>query len=272
MFIKNLLMERKRYPAGAIIFRQGDESQDVYRIVSGSVQVMIEQPNGKSLVLATLRDDDIFGEMAMIDESPRSATVVAVDEIDIEVMDPSDFTEAFFKNPVVLAPYLACLIDRLRTSNEKIFDLTQKLESAPGESTRPSLPKRSQSTLFGTGLVLLPKSPMAQRTLPKSRVPIAKFPFRIGRQATGSGPDILQKNDLSLINCDPMQVAKSHVSIEQENGGIWIRDRKTRRGTLVNGKRLHQDEGVLVARLNGSANEITLGDDSSLLTYELRML
>ncbi|GHC00210.1 cyclic nucleotide-binding domain-containing protein [Cerasicoccus arenae] len=263
-------MERRRYVAGSVIFRQGDESQDVYRIVTGTVQVGITQQSGGNLILATLSEEDIFGEMAMIDESPRSATVTALEDCDVEVMAPADFTANFFNNPVVMAPYLSCLIDRVRTSNEKIYDLSQKLAER-SQSMRPTIPQRSQSSLFGTGLALLPKTPLAQRTLPKPRVPISKFPYRIGRSGT-TGPDILQKNDLSLVNVDPSQVAKSHISIEQEDGAIWVRDRKTRRGTIVNGKRLHLDNGSLVCRLSRKTNEIILGDEKSPAVYELRML
>lgn len=260
-------METKSYPAGAVIFRQGDESQDVYRIVSGSVQVLFEQSDGQQMLLATLAEDDIFGEMAMIDESPRSATAIVSEDADLELMEPTDFTEAFFKNPVVLAPYLACLIDRLRSSNEKIFELTQKLEK-----TKPARPRFSQSISFGTRLVLMPTSRLSERTLTAPRISIAKFPFRIGRKPSGKGPHILQKNDLSLINCDPMQVAKSHISIELENGTVYVRDRQTRCGTRVNGKRLHQDEGELVYKLCEKENELTIGDESSPLIYKLKIL
>ncbi|WP_309382453.1 cyclic nucleotide-binding domain-containing protein [Cerasicoccus frondis] len=264
-------MERRRYAAGSVIFREGDESQDVYRIVSGQVQIGIDHGNGKDLILATLGEEDIFGEMAMIDESPRSATASVLEDCDLEIMEPGDFTETFFTNPVVLAPYLACLIDRLRTSNEKIFDLTQKLTEKANGNGVSALPKRSNSRFIGTGLVFIPMSPLAKRSIPSPRVPISKFPFRIGRSGN-NGTDILQKNDLSLINIDPSQVAKNHISIEQEDGAIWIRDRKTRRGTIVNGKRLHQDDGALVCRLTKQVNEIILGDEKSPAVYELRTL
>ncbi|WP_309399937.1 cyclic nucleotide-binding domain-containing protein [Cerasicoccus maritimus] len=265
-------MERRRYAAGSVIFRQGDESQDVYRIVSGQVQIGIDDGNGKDMILATLGEEDIFGEMAMIDESPRSATVTVVEDCDLEVMEPGDFTETFFTNPVVLAPYLACLIDRLRTSNEKLFDLSQKLaQRTNGSATRPPPTRSIGSRFIGTGMVLIPKSPQAKRSMAQPRVPISKFPFRVGRSGS-SGADILQKNDLSLINIDPSQVAKNHISIEQEDGAVWIRDRKTRRGTMVNGRRLHQDDGMLVCRLSKPVNEIILGDDKSPAIYELRVL
>lgn len=264
-------MQRRRYSAGSVIFQQGETSQEVYRIVSGRVEVGIDQGNGGNVVLATLGEEDVFGEMAMIDESPRSATVTVVDDCDVEVMEPGDFTETFFTNPVVLAPYLACLIDRLRTANEKVFDLSKQLSEKANGSSRSPLVKRGTSPLFSTGLVLIPKSASAQKTLASPRVPISKFPFRIGRSG-GNGTDLLQKNDLSLINVDPSQVAKNHISIEQEDGAIWVRDRKTRRGTMVNGRRLHQDDGALVCRLSKSVNEIILGDERSPAVYELRTL
>jgi len=267
-------MERKRFPVGTVIFRQGDDSQEVYRIVSGAAQVSIAQSSGQELVLAELGEDDVFGEMAMIDESPRSATITIVEEADLEIMEPADFSEMFFSNPAVLAPYLACLIERLRSSNERIHDLTKKLAEAKGDAkrttSRPQLRSPEGSRLFGSGLVLTPKNDQAKRTVVKPRISITKFPFRIGRSGSSSGPDLLQKNDLSLINIDPSQVAKSHLSIEKEDDALWVRDRKTRRGTIVNGKRLHQDSGVLVCRLTKQVNEIVLGDENSPARFEIR--
>lgn len=266
-------MERKRFPAGAVIFRQGEYSQDVYRIVSGKAHVSITRDNGEELVLAELIEDDIFGEMAMIDESARSATVTIAQESDLEVMAPADFSEMFFRNPAVLAPYLSCLIDRLRTSNERIHDLTRKLAEANGKNGTPARPAlKTGSKLFGDNLMIIPKDDQAKRTMTKPRVPISKFPFRIGRSGMGTSPDLLQKNDLSLINIDPTQVAKNHISIEKENDAIWIRDRKTRRGTIVNGKKLHHENGVLVCRLNKTVNEIILGDEKSPARFELRQM
>lgn len=268
-------MERKQLPAGAIVFNQGEYSQEVYRIVSGHATVTISGQGGETLLLAELGPEDIFGEMAMIDESPRSATVIVTEETDLEVMEPADFTEMFFRNPAVLAPYLSCLIERLRTSNERVNDLTKQLHEvkngAASGATRTPL-KKSQSSLFGKGLIMVPKTSQAERTLTTPRVPISRYPYRIGRSGNSAGPDLLQKNDLSLINIDPSQVAKSHISIESENGAIWIRDRKTRRGTIVNGKRLHQDSGVLVCRLTHKINEIVLGDENSPAKFEIRMI
>jgi pSer/pThr/pTyr-binding forkhead associated (FHA) protein len=110
---------------------------------------------------------------------------------------------------------------------------------------------------------------MAQRTLPKAKVSITKFPFRIGRSGQQKGPDILQCNDLSLVNIDPAQVAKNHISIEKDAGVVLVRDRNTRRGTLVNGKRLHQETGELVCPLIEGENEVVLGDASNKAVYRL---
>jgi pSer/pThr/pTyr-binding forkhead associated (FHA) protein len=115
-------------------------------------------------------------------------------------------------------------------------------------------------------------NPASQRTIEKPKIHIKKFPFRIGRSGLNQESDILQRNDLSLMNIDPGQVAKNHISIEKEDGEIRIRDRNTRRGTLVNGKHLHQESGDLVCSLNLGKNEIVLGDYNSNAAYSLTII
>ncbi|MEO0794717.1 MAG: cyclic nucleotide-binding domain-containing protein [Verrucomicrobiota bacterium] len=266
-------MELRQLPAGAIVFRQGEYSQDVYRIVSGKAVVSISHDEGQEITLAELGADDIFGEMAMIDESPRSATIKVTEDAELEVMEPYDFTDMFFSNPTALAPYLTCLIDRLRTSNEKVNDLTEEVARLKNGKTPTRAPlRRNPGTVFGHGLVITPKTQLAKKTIFQPKVSVTKFPYRIGRSGSSQGIDLLQKNDLSLVNVDPSQVAKSHISIESENESLWVRDRKTRRGTIVNGKKLHQDDGNLVCRLTHKVNEIILGDENSPAVYELRLV
>lgn len=263
-------MHRRLYKVGEVIFREGDQSREVYRVVSGRVAVTIQDPDNGKLTLAELIEDDIFGEMAMIDESPRSATVTCIESCDLEIIDPVDFNVLFMSNPAVVAPHIACLIDRLRSSNEKIYDLNRRL-SVLEKAASGTVPNEKPKSILviGEGCVLEALNSASQRTIEKSKIYIKKFPFRIGRSGLHQESDILQRNDLSLINIDPGQVAKNHISIEKEDGEIRIRDRNTRRGTLVNGKRLHQELGDLVCSLTLGKNEIVLGDDNSNAAYSL---
>ena len=66
-------VETKTYAAADVLFREGDESNEAYRIVSGSVEILIRTPRGL-MAVGQLNAGEIFGEMGLIDNKPRSAT------------------------------------------------------------------------------------------------------------------------------------------------------------------------------------------------------
>lgn len=69
----------KKYAAGEEIFRMGDRGHNAYFIESGNVEVSITRDGGK-IVIAELGVGELFGEMSMIDDAPRSATVTATED------------------------------------------------------------------------------------------------------------------------------------------------------------------------------------------------
>ena len=98
-------MEHKRFSNGELIFKQGDISCDAYRILSGTVEVFLIQ-GGKKLILAKLGTGEIFGEMGMIEDKPRSATVQALEPTEVEILTPKTFNEMILREPGQLVPYL----------------------------------------------------------------------------------------------------------------------------------------------------------------------
>ena len=69
-------MQIKEYNGGEILFKEGDVCDSMFKIVEGSVSVQIKASNGDSVELTTLGKDKIFGEMAVFESWPRSATIV----------------------------------------------------------------------------------------------------------------------------------------------------------------------------------------------------
>jgi hypothetical protein len=70
--------------------------------------------------LAQLGEGDIFGEMAMVDERPRSASAQALEVTECEVLTAENFNEAVLQRPEILIPYLASFFERLRTANDRL--------------------------------------------------------------------------------------------------------------------------------------------------------
>ena len=97
-----------------VIIEEGSLSNDAYIIESGSVEVSKILPDGKIQIITKLDKNDIFGEMGLIDQLPRSATVRALEDCSVSVMTPDDFNSIAKKNPKALMPILKVLAKRLR--------------------------------------------------------------------------------------------------------------------------------------------------------------
>ena len=107
------------FQPGQVIFREGENSQEAYRILRGRVEISI-MADGKPVILAQLGEGDIFGEMAMVDERPRSASAQSLEVTECEVLTPENFNELVLSRPEVLIPYMASFFERLRTANDRL--------------------------------------------------------------------------------------------------------------------------------------------------------
>jgi len=107
------------FQPGQVIFREGESSQEAYRILRGRVEISI-MADGKPVILAQLGEGDIFGEMAMVDERPRSASAQSLEVTECEVLTPENFNELVLARPEVLIPYMASFFERLRTANDRL--------------------------------------------------------------------------------------------------------------------------------------------------------
>ncbi len=74
---------RATIDAGEVVFREGDEGDTCYIVRSGLARAIREHPDGRSITLSHFAAGDIFGELAMFDEEPRSATVDVIEEAEV---------------------------------------------------------------------------------------------------------------------------------------------------------------------------------------------
>ena len=84
-----------RFEPGDTIYRQGEPGDLVYSIVSGEVEIIREMPDGEERLLATMGPGEYFGEMALISDAARTATVRARGEVDLVAMGRADFTTLY---------------------------------------------------------------------------------------------------------------------------------------------------------------------------------
>jgi CRP/FNR family transcriptional regulator len=111
---------RRRFAAGEIVFREGDASNTCYVIRSGHACAVRENSNGRSITLARFGPGDMFGELAMLDDERRSATVETLDETDtIAILGP-DMRRLLREHPEIAVKMIRALGRKLRQTNERL--------------------------------------------------------------------------------------------------------------------------------------------------------
>ncbi len=115
---------RRRYPAKSTIIYAGDTSDSLYYIIKGSVTVIIEDDDGREMIVAYLNDGDFFGEMGLFDhQDSRSAWVRAKTECEVAEISYSKFNELSEKAPSFLYAIGNQMAQRLRNTTRKVGDL-----------------------------------------------------------------------------------------------------------------------------------------------------
>ena len=110
---------------GKTIFEEGEPGKEMYIIGRGEVEIRKKTLRAEK-ILMTLKMGDVFGEMALIDNTPRSATAVARGQTVLIVIDETTFDSMVLNNPQFALKLIKILSKRLRNSNQQIFDLVTK--------------------------------------------------------------------------------------------------------------------------------------------------
>ncbi|MBB3062180.1 MULTISPECIES: cAMP-activated global transcriptional regulator CRP [Microbulbifer] len=114
---------RRRYPAKSTIIYAGDRCESLYFIMRGSVTVLIEDDEGREMIVAYLNDGDFFGEMGLFDQDTRSAWVRTKTECEVAEISYSKFQELSRQHPEFLFALATQMAVRLRNTTRKVGDL-----------------------------------------------------------------------------------------------------------------------------------------------------
>lgn len=123
----------RNYGPNESVFKQGDPGSGMYIIVHGTVGIYLEIPNQESQKLAELAEGDFFGEIALLDESPRSAAAVAIENSMIIGFYRPDLMNLLKIKPSlggkILLALSGVLATRLRATDEELVRVSRKLKS-----------------------------------------------------------------------------------------------------------------------------------------------
>lgn len=112
---------RQRYRKAEVIFEEGSSGSEMYLIHSGKVLLSVRQSEAQQVPLVVLNPGDFFGEMALVDDSPRSATASAAeDDTELIVMDRARFLFMVRQQPEFALSLMHTLCQRLRDMDKRL--------------------------------------------------------------------------------------------------------------------------------------------------------
>jgi CRP-like cAMP-binding protein len=110
----------RSFRGGEVVFREGDDSDTCYVVRAGHARAVREHGDGRQITLATFGPGDFFGELAMFDDERRSATVEAVDALDVLGIPGVDMRALLSRHPEIAVKLVISLGRRLRAANERL--------------------------------------------------------------------------------------------------------------------------------------------------------
>jgi len=115
---------RRKYPSKSTIIYAGDDSDALYYIIKGTVMVIIEDDEGREMIMAYLNEGDFFGEMGLFDKTAnRSAWIRAKTECEVAEISYSKFKQLAKEDADILFAVSAQIAGRLRATTRKVGDL-----------------------------------------------------------------------------------------------------------------------------------------------------
>ena len=117
------ISRERTYPRNSVILFEDDPGDALYVVAEGQVKVVLIGEDGREVILSVLGEGEFFGEMALIDDEPRSAHVIAMEDSTLLVLRREDFQGILKQTPSIALALLRELSRRLRRVDEKVGSL-----------------------------------------------------------------------------------------------------------------------------------------------------
>jgi CRP-like cAMP-binding protein len=260
-------MRTDKFQASKLIFSEGDQGDEAYRVVEGAVEISVQR-DGQKLVLAILEAGEAFGEMAMIESRPRSASARTLQPTMIEVIAREDFQLMLKEGGEQIVPYLTMIFDRLRVTNDRLLMALSKLNEL-----QPAV-KHHHQDIFGSrrNSVIVQIEPdteeMCQQTPLQKRL-IRFYPFHFCRRAQLAGAEPMIQNQFLIADRSPFRVSRKHCMIDTSGDAVFIEDKASQLGTIVNGIPIGGKSLKMRVKLISGANTLVLGGQDSQVRFRL---
>ncbi len=249
----------QRFKDGKVILEEGKKNARIFVIQKGRVKVTRRSNAGHEVVLAELGEDQVFGEMSLIDGSTCSANVVALGDVSVSILDKPSLFEAFQSNKDAVESVMTHLFQRMRTMNKRVVNLETQLTEIEEEThAKPSV-------ILIKGI----SEPAKHSLYDMSSMVIDNNPFTIGRWSKHASKSSWfsakpTRKHLEIHDIAPYVISRHHCQIVQKATDVYIVDTQSRLGTWVNNEKVNNK-----TKLNKGSNTIHLGGLHSQFVYDI---
>ncbi|MGZ5429273.1 MAG: Crp/Fnr family transcriptional regulator [Thermoanaerobaculia bacterium] len=189
----------RTYRRGETIVQQGQPGDAFYVLVRGRVAIAIVAPDGREVVLNTLGEGEHFGEMALLDDAPRSASVIAQEKSDLAILSRAVFLDLLKSNFVLTRALLAAFSARLRRANATIEGLASlDVKSRLARYFRELAATRGRKAGGGWSVVVRPSQREIADTIGSSRETVSRTMSQMAAEEL-----IVPKGKAVYVKLDP---------------------------------------------------------------------
>jgi CRP-like cAMP-binding protein len=236
------------FKKGHVLFQEGDDGEDMYIVQSGKVAIKKKLKEGDA-TLAVLEKGDFFGEMAILERMPRSASAEVIEDGDLIVIAGEIFGDMIKANPEIAVRMLRKQSIRLRETNKQ---LEQALKGAPASVVAAAAPQPAAASPGTAGTLQAEAKAYFISPHTGNIFPVFSNDALLGRfdSVTGMRPEIDLTNEDQSRN-----ISRRHARLVIREGKHFVAEEiGTMNGTFLNGQKL--PNGVLTPIKDG--DELTL--------------
>ena len=220
----------KHFPKGHVLFHEGDEGEEMYILRAGKVAIKKRVPHGE-VTLAVLEKGDFFGEMAILERMPRSASAEMVEDGDLVVIGSDVFGDMIKNTPEIAVRMLRKYSIRLRETTRQIEQMSFGGGTVTGVSEAQEPPTRPPGrSVQAEAIAFFVSKPTG------NVFPVFKSDSLLGRydSVTGMSPEVDLSNEDQSRN-----ISRRHARLVLKDGKPYIAEEiGTMNGTFLNGQKL----------------------------------
>ena len=257
-------MARTHFAEGEILCKEGDPADGVFRLIRGTVDVLREF-DANPILLGTVGAGQFIGEMGVIENRRRSATVRAASEVEVEILTPTEFLDQIASSPRTARELIERLSQRLREADDRIVNDEKRSGRAHGDW------KDADDQTAGSPVnnaYLAAKNPWLQSQF-HTPLGLGNLPLVVGRRPVAGERLPLWEPDLKLDDTAPFRLSRSHFIIEKRDRGYHVRDLRSTLGTIVNREPIGNHFRTDDAPLRAGENEVIAGGVDSPFVFSV---